>query len=428
MKFFRKIHLWLSVPFGIIVTLICFSGAMLIFEPEITRAVKSNVYYVDNVTDEPLSLDELMESVSSTLPDSVEITGVTVFADPERTYQVNLSKPRRASLYIDQYSGEITGRYERLGFFSTMFKLHRWLLDSANPHGEGVKTGKLLVGISTLVFVIALISGVVIWWPRARKNLRRSLTISFANGWKGFWKGLHVAGGMYALIFVFAMALTGLTWSFDWYRSAFYAVCGVEHTPRNFGQNAPSASSAATSGEKRGNRHGGEGRPEGGRRGEGRHHRSEDGNQGRDRSEGRGEWHGEGRGDGEFMHRRSPYRHWQEVYDVLSAQNPDAPQITIGSETASVTLGTTGNGRAADRYEFRRRSGELIPSTRYADSTPADRLRGWIYAIHTGSFGGLFTRILWFLGALLGATLPLTGYYIWIKHLLRKKQGTAPQH
>ena len=208
-KFFRKIHLWLSVPFGIIVTLVCFSGAMLIFEPEITRSVKSNVYYVTDVKESPLPMGVLMETVKATLPDSVSINGVTVFEDASRTYQVNLSKPRRASLFIDQYSGEITGKYERLGFFSTMFKLHRWLLDSANPHGDGIKVGKLLVGISTLVFVIALISGVVIWWPRARKNLKRSLSIPFSNGWKGFWKGLHVAGGMYALIFVLAMALTG---------------------------------------------------------------------------------------------------------------------------------------------------------------------------------------------------------------------------
>ncbi len=43
MKLFRKIHLWISVPFGIIITLICFSGAMLIFEPEITRAIKHDV-------------------------------------------------------------------------------------------------------------------------------------------------------------------------------------------------------------------------------------------------------------------------------------------------------------------------------------------------------------------------------------------------
>ena len=391
MKFFRKIHLWLSVPFGIFITLVCFSGAMLIFEPEITRAVKSEVYYVGEVKDQPLPLGELMETVKASLPDSVSINGVTVFSDASRTYQVSLSKPRRASLFVDQYSGEITGRYERLGFFSVMFKLHRWLLDSANPHGDGVKIGKVLVGVSTLVFVIALISGVVIWWPRARKNLRRSLSISFSNGWKGFWKGLHVAGGMYALIFVLAMALTGLTWSFDWYRSAFYAVCGVEHTPRNFGQAVAKSDDKADQRQGRGGR-GGEGRGERGGRG------------------------GEGRGGREGGHHRSEFGRWQQVYDELKAQNPDAPQITVGSESATVTLGESGNSRASDKYEFNRRSGELTLTTAYVNSVPADKLRGWIYSVHTGSLGGIVTRILWLLGALLGASLPLTGYYIWIKH------------
>lgn len=387
MKIFRKIHLWLSVPFGIIITLICFSGAMLIFEPEITRSIKSDVYYVNSSEGEPLPMGELMETVKATLPDSVSITGVTVFADKDRTYQVNLSKPRRASIFIDQYSGQITGKYERLGFFSTMFKLHRWLLDSANPHGDGVKVGKLLVGISTLIFVIALITGVVIWWPRARKSFRHSMSISFKDGWRGFWKGLHVAGGMYALIFVLAMSLTGLTWSFNWYRTAFYAVCGVEHTPRNFGSEKNEKS------EKNG--HHGEGR----------------GN----RKEGRRGGHGEGR------RHHSEFGRWQQVYDELRTQNPDAPQITVGAETASVTLGVTGNGRASDKYEFNRRSGEITPVSKYADSVPADKLRGWIYAIHTGSWGGLLTRILWLLGALLGASLPLTGYYIWIKHMRKKR-------
>lgn len=397
MKIFRKIHLWLSVPFGIIITLICFSGAMLIFEPEITRAFKRDVYYVKEVKDSVLPMAELMETVKTTLPDSVSITGVTVFSDASRAYQVNLSKPRRAALFVDQYSGEITGRYERMAFFSTMFKLHRWLLDSANPHGEGVKIGKLLVGISTLVFVIALITGIIIWWPRARKGLRRSLSISFSNGWKGFWKGLHVAGGMYAVIFVLAMALTGLTWSFDWYRSAFYAVCGVEHTPRNFAQTDNRKGSEQNEKAAWGHE---------GRRGEGRHGRNGGPNHGRH--------HGEGR-------RHSEFGRWQQVYDELKARNPEAPQITVGAETATVTLGTTGNGRASDRYEFNRRSGEITPATMYSYAVEADKLRGWIYSIHTGSLGGVATRILWLLGALLGASLPLTGYYIWIKHLRKKK-------
>ncbi|MDE6236819.1 MAG: PepSY domain-containing protein, partial [Muribaculaceae bacterium] len=63
MKIFRKIHLWLSVPFGIIITLICFSGAMLIFEPEITRSVKSDVYFVKSSDATPLPMGDLMETV-----------------------------------------------------------------------------------------------------------------------------------------------------------------------------------------------------------------------------------------------------------------------------------------------------------------------------------------------------------------------------
>ena len=77
-KFFRKIHLWLSVPFGIIITLVCFSGAMLIFEPEITRSVKSDVYYVAAVKESPIPMGELMETVKATLPDSVSIRYVAL--------------------------------------------------------------------------------------------------------------------------------------------------------------------------------------------------------------------------------------------------------------------------------------------------------------------------------------------------------------
>lgn len=393
MKFFRKIHLWLSIPFGLIITLICFSGAMLIFEPEITRVLQHDVYYVEKVSEQPIKMDKLMETVKASLPDSVSITGVTVFNDNNRTYQVNLSKPRRASLFIDQYSGEITGKYQRPGFFSTMFKLHRWLLDSANPHGDGIKIGKTIVGISTLVFVIALISGVVIWLPRARTNLRHSLSISFSGGWKSFWKGLHVAGGMYALVLVLAMALTGLTWSFNWYRSAFYAVCGVEHTPRNFGQATQKAKDAKDE-------------PAQGRRGGGNRHN-------RDNNRERGERH--------HGSRRSEFARWQQVYDELKDRNPDAPQITIAPESASVSLGNFGNARAANQYSFNKRSGEISPLAMYDDANEADKLRGWIYATHTGTFGGVWTRILWLLGALLGASLPLTGYYIWIKHLIKNK-------
>ena len=227
-KIFEKIHLWLSVPFGLIITLICFSGAMLVFEDEVNELFRHELYYVETVGEVPLPIEQLLEKVTATLPDSVSVTSVSISSDSERAYQVNLSKPRRASLYVDQYTGEVKGKSERSGFFMFMFRMHRWLLDSMNPGNEGIFWGKMIVGVSTLLFVFVLISGIAIWWPRTRKTLKNSLKISTKKGWKRFWYDLHVAGGMYSLIFLLAMSLTGLTWSFPWYRAAFYKVFGVE--------------------------------------------------------------------------------------------------------------------------------------------------------------------------------------------------------
>lgn len=42
--------------------------------------------------------------------------------------------------------------------------------------------------------------------------------------------------------------------------------------------------------------------------------------------------------------------------------------------------------------------------------------------VHVGSWGGIITRIINFLAALLGATLPITGYYLWIKRLRGKNK------
>ena len=104
-KIFRHIHLWLSVPFGAIITLICFSGAMLVFETEIMQLRRHDLYYVEEVKAAPLPAHRLMEMAAATLPEGTEATGLTVQADPQRSWQVSLSQPRRASLFIDPYTG-----------------------------------------------------------------------------------------------------------------------------------------------------------------------------------------------------------------------------------------------------------------------------------------------------------------------------------
>lgn len=78
-KIFRQIHLWLSVPFGLIITLICFSGAMLVFENEVMELARHELYYVKKVETVPLPVDRLLEEVELTLPDSVFVIGIMCF-------------------------------------------------------------------------------------------------------------------------------------------------------------------------------------------------------------------------------------------------------------------------------------------------------------------------------------------------------------
>ncbi len=367
-KVFSIVHLWLSVPFGLIITLVCFSGAMLVFEKELTELTHRDFYFTDVPEGTgPLPADSVAAIVAAALPEGVEVTGVSIFPDPERTWKVSLSEPRRASVHVDQFTGEILGREERGAFFTFMFRMHRWLLDSMKP-GETVFWGKIIVGTSTLMFVPVLLSGLVMWWPRTARALKSRLKISVRKGWTRFLHDLHVAGGLYACIFLLAMALTGLTWSFKWYRTGFYKVFGAGAPAA--GGHSPRQSSPAHSGDS-----------------------------------------------------TLPAAVWQKVYERLASENPDYARITVSDGEASVQHSGPGNSRASDTYRFNREDGSITSVSLYRDASSSAKLRGWIYSVHTGSWGGLVTRVLSFLAALTGAFLPLTGYWLWLRRILRRRQG-----
>lgn len=377
-KTFRKIHLWLAVPFGLIITIICFTGALLVFEDQVTQLTNRHLYYVESPGSQPLPVGTLVEKVESQLTKGATITGVTIYPQPDRSYQVNLSAPKGAAVYIDPYTGEVLGQSQRTPFFRTVFMLHRWLLDS-QPADGGIFWGKRITGISTLLFVIILLSGIVIWWPRSRKGLKNGIQIALRKGKTCFWHDLHAAGGIYVLLLVLVMALTGLTWSFDWYKNAFYTLFGVETT-------APAKSSAPKGQAAPG--------PQPGT-------------------------------TAEAATPATPFACWQQVYDQLAAENPDRLKIEITDGTASVSNNRYGNIRGTDRYTFDPQSGQITGASLYKDTGNSGKIRGWIYSVHTGAWGGNLTRIIWFLAALLGATLPLTGYYLWIKRLYRKRHNRA---
>ena len=431
-KLLRKLHLWLSIPFGIFITLICFSGAMMVYEKEITECFRHDLYYVDAPGAQPLPIDSLMRRVQASLPDTVTATGITTSPDPERTWQVSLSAPRRASVFVDPYTAEVKGRNERLPFFDTMFHLHRWLLGPSQNENGRMPAGKWIVGTSTLVLVLILLTGIGMWLTNRHKPLRKSLRIAVTKGWPRFWHDLHVAGGIYVTIFLLAIALTGLTWSFSWYRTGFYALCGAEAS-------ADGGHGGSHGAGRHGNRAGSDahrGQPEERHEQRNHHHGDADAQEG----------HRNGHGQEAHRHEAeqpqaqatteqcdstceaAPYAHWQTIYEQLVRTNPGYRQITLSDGTAGVVPEGRRSLRAADTYDFDPLTGQVNATHPYADTDKATRVRSAIYMVHTGSWLGWLSRLVNFLAALIGTALPLTGYYLWIRRRRnRQKNGKNKQ-
>lgn len=185
MHIIRKIHLWLALPLGIVMSLVCATGAMLLVEKTVTELFNPGFYDQKTATE--------MTAPPSTCTGDCQ--NCKTGCPPPSAPRPVTSKPRR------------------LAFFDKVLKLHRWLLDSPQTKGERT-TGKTVVGITVLCFVAELFTGFVLWWPRSRKVLRNRLKVQCNKGWRRFFYDLHVSLGFWTLPLLLVISLTGLTWSF----------------------------------------------------------------------------------------------------------------------------------------------------------------------------------------------------------------------
>ena len=102
-------------------------------------------------------------------------------------------------------------------------------------------------------------------------------------------------------------------------------------------------------------------------------------------------------------------------------KNPGYRQITLKREVAEVVPEGRLSLRATDKYSYDRRSGEITDVKLYSSEGKDTKVRSAVYMVHTGSWGGMLTRIITFLAVIIGTTLPLTGYWLWIRQLTRKQ-------
>lgn len=335
---------------------------MLVFESEITQALQRPLYRVSPPAEGGVqSPSELVSRICSQVPDTLHLTSLQLSGNPEGTAFASFRETGRKQLSVNPYTGEVLGWTESYPFFQTMRKLHRWLMDPPASRGEK-SVGKVIVGITTLLLVPILISGLVIWVPRTRKALKDRLRVSCSKGWFRFWHDSHVAVGFYCTLFLLVMALTGLTWSFGWYRTAVYSL---------FGGGESSASQVSA--------------------------------------------HASRQAGGHERERRAAFDYsvWDKVVSNLQESYPVYKSLTLGERDVQIAPDPHGTMRKVDTAMFDSRTGDIRSIRLYADTPRSQTLRGWFYAFHTGSWGGVVTKTLYFLAAFSGAVLPLSGYYLW---------------
>lgn len=206
------LHQILGLASGLIIAVACFTGALLVFQVEITAALHPARNHVQ-IGSARLDVDALMDSTSRRLGGHVE--ALTTPADSTRPVKLVMADGTQA--YVNPYTARIVDVHhggER--FFEVTEAIHRRLLA-----GE---VGRRIIGIATVCLIAILLSGIVIWWPRTLHALRAHLTFKHPTGWKRRNYDLHVVLGIYATLVLLAVGATGLVWSF---RSVGRAVDGL---------------------------------------------------------------------------------------------------------------------------------------------------------------------------------------------------------
>ena len=398
-RFFRSIHLYLSLAAGLVIMTACFTGAILVFEKELQEAFHHNRYFVQQ-SGTRLTVDEMMERVKDKYP-AAKTGAVKVYTDPLRSVEIGVTIQRNDKVpakdrvdtkareqssggkqarptstarpsgggegrsthtaFVNPYTGQILDLYSyRETFFFTMFSLHRWLL------GTDSGIGKIIVGVSTFIFLFILITGIILWWPKTQKILLQRLKIKTNGSWKRLNHDLHIVLGFYTAIFLFIFAFTGLAWSFQWFNKGIYTV-----TRSEMKQPTPPQSN--------------------------------------------------------YQAGLKPITYTQALTIATGSikgatyYNLRKPADSMAVYVVNV-LSEGAHELASDNYYIDQYSGQVIGALKFSDKNLGQRVRSTFKPVHVGSIYGWPSKIIAFITCVLGTTFPVTGVIMWLNRLKKQKK------
>ena len=209
------VHLSLGLGAGGLIALIGLTGSAIVFGPELDRWLNPHLLTVVP-HGEPISLQAALMAARQAYPERHPLL-VSVPESSDKLYMVRMhAEPdqeffHQLSLYVDPYTGEIHGSRTRISHvIGFLERLHIHLLIGQRLAG---RAGWYIVGAAGLLLVLLCITGPWLWWP-GRRNVALGLTIKWTASWRRVTFDLHRVSGVYPLVLLVIVALTGAAFSF----------------------------------------------------------------------------------------------------------------------------------------------------------------------------------------------------------------------
>ena len=213
----HEVHSIAGLGLALLLTLIALTGAIMSFEDEIVDHLNAGIMPVEPRTAPALMPDELIARLRAA-QDLGKVSAVTLSSDPAAAVRVRFGRDeqggRPASLYVDPYDARVLGSPRGEEFFATVRRLHRWLLIPGDAKGWG----RQITGVAALGLIVMLVSGLVLRWPRRAGSVKMWLKPNLGLSGRGLHRSLHAVMGTWVLPVYLVMTLTGLWYSFDWYK------------------------------------------------------------------------------------------------------------------------------------------------------------------------------------------------------------------
>lgn len=396
-----QIHLWLGLVSGLVVFIVSITGCLFAFQEEISEVVYKHTFFIEARSGTPLPLTRLLYSAQTALGQGEPVNYITAYTEPNRAWEFMAyryndsaitywgSMPYFRSVFINPYTGAVTGyRDYRRDFFSVVKNIH-WSLLLNTPYGQPI------VGWGTLVFVVLLITGLVLWWPKRWKKAdrRRSFNIMWKARFKRLNYDLHNVLGFYSLLLALVIGLTGMVFAFTWFERAVHVVVSgttahpqAEVLTSDTTMAAPSAKAEASA---------------------------------------------------PAAPRAAPAAvpgipaasagALDQVYALTTGLLPSVRRIGISPPiTPTDVIDVSAYYSRHTFYDrtdlgFDRYSGRLLQRKDNAKQSRSERLSSMNYDIHVGAVWGLAGKILAFIISLICASLPVTGFLVWWGKIRKKK-------